>query len=214
MLLGIDGNMRLLTSETMEASCLSIGAVPAGVPWAAGPSILAELSRVRPVVVPSHPLLSHVEVPSRCLLDSVGLLSRHLPDPDAVLSQPWLPNRTQSLARPLLTRDPLLTRSLLSRAPLLSQPGPSHLLSRPQLPSRPGPSHLLSLPCMLVWEAKRSWWWFSSQSSVELLGQLHFPPVLYLCNELWTKIIYFAIIPVDRQFSVVIIYVYSPVMVQ
>ena len=46
ILLGIDGKMRLLTSETMELSCLSTGAVSAGVPWAAGPSLLAESSRV------------------------------------------------------------------------------------------------------------------------------------------------------------------------
>ena len=45
ILLGIDGKMRLLTSETMETSCLSTGAFPAGVPWAAGPSSLAESSR-------------------------------------------------------------------------------------------------------------------------------------------------------------------------
>ena len=45
MFLGRDGNMRLLTSETMEVSCRATGTVPAGVPWAAGPSPLAELSR-------------------------------------------------------------------------------------------------------------------------------------------------------------------------
>ena len=40
MLLRRDGNIRLLTSETMEVSCLATGVVPAGVSWPADPPTL------------------------------------------------------------------------------------------------------------------------------------------------------------------------------
>ena len=44
ILLGGDGKIKLLTSETMDVSWTAAGVVPAGVPWATGSSPLAESS--------------------------------------------------------------------------------------------------------------------------------------------------------------------------